>query len=273
MTRFTRLSDGTRVLNLVGKTYGNLTATEYAGKDSRGSSLFEFACVCGRSKVIRGTLVTTKQQTSCGCLIGKANRGRRNDDNARSRIGERHGRLTIVAIDRQDRGSYQMVSLCDCGSAKRVACAYAELASGKVKSCGCHQKEVASINGSLVGLDNGRSGGRMGWEVNGLRVRSGLEVLVVLGLMSKGVVFQYEPEIFKLGNGLRYKPDFYIPATDRWIEVKGRMQPKDEIKIAMLRSSGKKLEVVMQQDAELLAGMSYRSLLKSGLYRTCASRG
>jgi hypothetical protein len=126
---------------------------------------------------------------------------------------------------------------------------------------------MASITGSLVGLENGRSGGRMGWAVDGLRLRSGLEVLLVLAMRANDMIFEYEPTIFKLKDGLRYKPDFYLPAQQRWIEVKGKMSARDEAKIEALRSLGERVDVFMQKDVEAFSGLSYRTLLKSGAYR------
>ena len=45
-----------------------------------------------------------------------------------------------------------MVCECDCGNITKQR--YADLKNGKVKSCGCYNIEVASINGSTIGLNN-----------------------------------------------------------------------------------------------------------------------
>ena len=57
---------------------------------------------------------------------------------------------------------------------------------------------------------------------NGYRFRSRLEARWAVFLDSIGFDYDYEPEGFKLGNGLFYLPDFYISTNNSWVEIKGR---------------------------------------------------
>jgi hypothetical protein len=64
---------------------------------------------------------------------------------------------------------------------------------------------------------------RSGWEANIARI-----------FKSYGIGFEYEPAIFtfpiKRGT-TKYTPDFWLPGTDEWIEVKGRFDNESRIKL------------------------------------------
>lgn len=55
----------------------------------------------------------------------------------------------------------------------------------------------------------------------GYKFRSRLEARWAVFFNEMGITYQYEPEGFELGGGLRYLPDFLLPHLDLWIEVKG----------------------------------------------------
>ena len=50
------------------------------------------------------------------------------------------------------------------------------------------------------------------------------------------IKYLYEPEGFELNDGTRYLPDFYLPESDTFFEVKGIMTDKDMHKIESLIS-------------------------------------
>jgi len=56
---------------------------------------------------------------------------------------------------------------------------------------------------------------------NGHRFRSRTEARWAVLLNHLGVKYEYEPEGYDLGNGVRYLPDFYLPAEDIFLEIKG----------------------------------------------------
>lgn len=78
---------------------------------------------------------------------------------------------------------------------------------------------------------NTRTGFR---EDIGINVRSGWEANVCRILKSYSIPFEFEPAVFtfpiKRGNK-SYKPDFYLPNTDEWIEVKGYFDKNSMIKM------------------------------------------
>lgn len=64
---------------------------------------------------------------------------------------------------------------------------------------------------------------RSGWEANVLRV-----------LSAYSIKWEFEPKIFQfpIKRGTKaYVPDIYLPTTDEWIEVKGYLDKKSEIKL------------------------------------------
>lgn len=65
----------------------------------------------------------------------------------------------------------------------------------------------------------------------GYRFRSRLEARWAVCLDVIGLEWDYEPEGFALSIG-PYLPDFYIPAANVWIEVKGRKPDYDELEKA-----------------------------------------
>lgn len=50
--------------------------------------------------------------------------------------------------------------------------------------------------------------------------RSRLEARWAVFLDYAGLRWEYEPEGFELGDGVRYLPDFWVPALGCWVEVK-----------------------------------------------------
>lgn len=55
---------------------------------------------------------------------------------------------------------------------------------------------------------------------NGYRFRSRLEARWAVFFDEAGIEYEYEPEGFVLGNGVRYLPDFYLPTLDAYVEIK-----------------------------------------------------
>lgn len=57
-------------------------------------------------------------------------------------------------------------------------------------------------------------------EYRGYKFRSRLEARWAVFFDAMGIEWKYEPEGFIAGD-VPYLPDFYLPATDTWVEVKG----------------------------------------------------
>lgn len=111
------------------------------------------------------------------------------------------------------------------------------------------QKISRSLVGRFVGAKNpmfgrsptvkrnGHRGGYMESPAQGrVWMRSSWEIEYAGYLSRHGIDWRYEPESFDFGFGLTYRPDFYLPATDEWVEVKGYMTPDDHLKHAALKN-------------------------------------
>ena len=56
---------------------------------------------------------------------------------------------------------------------------------------------------------------------NDVKMRSRFEANIAKSLDDLGLEWQYEPESFLLTPGGHYRPDFYLPGTRTWVEVRG----------------------------------------------------
>lgn len=61
-------------------------------------------------------------------------------------------------------------------------------------------------------------------------MRSSWEIKYAQWLDSKNIKWEYEPRAFELVDGTTYRPDFYLPETDEWVEVKGWWRPDAKTK-------------------------------------------
>lgn len=55
----------------------------------------------------------------------------------------------------------------------------------------------------------------------GVRFRSTLEADWAATLDARGIAWSYEPEAVELPSGELYRPDFWLPGLEAWLEVKG----------------------------------------------------
>lgn len=78
------------------------------------------------------------------------------------RIGRRFGRLVVKDVSRERRGKRDMIIAhcrCDCGTVKDIF--WQALADGRVKSCGCLNREVSSVRGRIQMTTHGQSRTRL----------------------------------------------------------------------------------------------------------------
>lgn len=68
----------------------------------------------------------------------------------------------------------------------------------------------------------------------GIRFRSKLEAQWAKFLDYHNVPWVYEPDGYEFEDGTRYLPDFWLPDSHQWFEVKGVMTDKDMHKCDML---------------------------------------
>ena len=68
-------------------------------------------------------------------------------------------------------------------------------------------------------------------EYKGYKFRSRLEARWAIFFDTLGIEWIYEPEGFRLSDGSLYLPDFYLPESNTWVEVKGVLTIEDENKV------------------------------------------
>jgi hypothetical protein len=97
----------------------------------------------------------------------------------------------------------------------------------------------------------GTSQAKGSYCLKGHWVRSSWEKIVADVLFSSGIEYEYEGQLFDLRDNIRYRPDFYIPAINLWVEVKGYMPPRDEEKHRRFTALGHRLFVIQKKEFQL----------------------
>lgn len=132
-----------RFQDLTGQKFGLLTVQyridDYIKPDGRKVSKWHCNCECGGIKDITSdNLKYSKNPPSCGCLSHQC----RVEKNRESFLWQKFGRLIIVAEDFSTRLT-RAKCLCDCGNF--ITTTRADVVTGHTQSCGCLQRERASV--------------------------------------------------------------------------------------------------------------------------------
>lgn len=239
------------------QTFGMSTILRYAPERSEKRVFWEARCACGNLRYISNSNLVVQmkrgQFISCGCMEGKGSR----KADRRGVLGQKYGRLTVLRFTQSRIGKSRVICRCECG--EEVETFMSAVKSGNTKSCGCFAKEQQSKSGVRTCRKNGQSS-RV-WEYRGRRYRSGLEVMYAAHLTGEGVSFDYEPQVFKLSNGTRYTPDFYLPGRDVWVEVKGHFSKRAKEKVALF-GVNHIIEVLDVKAVEAFYGKNYSTFLR-----------
>lgn len=118
-----------RIHNLTGRRFGRLVALSYVRRHN-GHTLWRCACDCGARHVTRASALVGGRARSCGCLIAP-----------RSLVGQRFGRLTVLA--EAGREGERVLWRCRCSCGTETTASGNNLKSGNTRSCGCLRREVA----------------------------------------------------------------------------------------------------------------------------------
>lgn len=227
--------------NLLGEVFGRLTVIA----DTRPKCLCR--CTCGNEKLIARNKLPNGRQKSCGCEHGNAIRTLKREN----ALGVTAYRLTC--IDNRATGVLRLWR-CECGGL--VEAAPKDVRSGNTKSCGCIKNERMSLLGAETCGRNNKGASQSRWRIlhNGeyLQLRSGFELIYFEHLVRTGIAFEYEPKTFVLSPQCRYTPDFYLPGTDEWVEVKGHLSARGAEKIRLFQELGYKLLLVKEADIKKL---------------------
>ena len=92
---------------------------------------------------------------------------------------------------------------------------------------------------------------------NGYRFRSRSEARWAVFFDACGIEYQYEPEGFVLSDGTMYLPDFYLPESKTFVEIKGVMSDTDMHKIEQLQKDLKCNVVIGYSDMTFQASSQW----------------
>ena len=142
---------------------------------------------------------------------------------------------------------------------------------GKPRSEGTKEKLRTKLIGRTTGTKNGRWGkppkpGKGAWYMkpNGLRVwlRSSYEIRVARALDSLSIEWLYESCRFVLKDRT-YCPDFYLPESDEYLEVKGWFDPRSQETMRQFYEIYPhiKLRIIRKSDMEELEAQTQNAAL------------
>ena len=92
---------------------------------------------------------------------------------------------------------------------------------------------------------------------NGYKFRSRAEARWAILFDALNIKYFYEPEGFKLSNGMCYLPDFYLPETDSFFEVKGILEELDKKKVEQISDDLRKAITIGYPDMTFEASSNY----------------
>jgi len=86
---------------------------------------------------------------------------------------------------------------------------------------------------------------RGGWvQYKGINMRSSWEVRMAKALDRRKIKWRYEPKRFNLGS-CTYLPDFYLPETKSYIEVKGHFDYVSQDRVSLFRKLHPELSLIV----------------------------
>jgi hypothetical protein len=115
------------------------------------------------------------------------------------------------------------------------------------------------IQKSMMGKNKGQKSALFGKpapfikkiKYRGIKMRSSWEVAYAKYLDKNHIKWQYEPKTFNLGN-TTYTPDFYLPETDTYIEIKGRWFKDSKKKFLLFKKKYYSMNIILLMKKELV---------------------
>ena len=261
----------------IGKRFGKLIVIERVANSKDSRKVYKCKCDCGNITDVKSKYLYNGDTKSCGCYEKDfSDYKEKNYKEALKKIGEKHGMLTIIDIVRDEKKKvYYMVCKCECGCF--ITKRYFKLINSNMPSCGCYARELSSKRMSEDILPLFKNNRNKNWYFikDGVKVkcRSGYEVLYANYLIINKIDFKYEPEHFKLGNGKRYTPDFYLIKEDKYIEIKGLpydvMDKGNQKESVELFRENHKLDIYYWDDLYSICNLPYKAYTN---YRAKANR-
>jgi hypothetical protein len=235
--------------DLTGRKINEWTVLRFDRYD--GNHFWICECSCGAIKsVSRGSLMNGMSK-SCG--------------HSENLAGKRFGRLLVLKLYDSRKHKRRWECVCDCGN--KTVVYSRSLLSGKTRSCGCFQIENSSRIISNTRQNRKGKKSHKWFFYDGSEIvfcDSSYEVIFWNYARRNGIKIQYSPKIFKLMDGMRYTPDFYLPEEDIWIETKGSFSAypggeRQKLKTEIF-SKDHDLKIYFWKDLVEICSMKYRSM-------------
>jgi hypothetical protein len=248
------------IYDKTGMKYGKLYVVKYEYTGEDGYKYYLCKCECGNEKIISSGHLNYDTK-SCGCLVGGWHwKDKVKNEKALSHIGEIINGVEIIDILHVKTDKYKMICKCICGNIFNTS--YWGLKHGRTRSCGCYAKEISSIIGSTYGANFYKH--KYKWffikDNQKIKCRSGFEVLYANWLIDNNIDFTYEDKCFKLDNGKRYTPDFYLINENRYIEIKGSFKMNDNRQFDNIQLFKEKniLDILYWKDIYNVCGLRFK---------------
>jgi hypothetical protein len=87
-------------------------------------------------------------------------------------------------------------------------------------------------------------------KYKGIKMRSGWETAYAKYLDKQGIKWEYEPKAFNLGK-TTYRPDFYLPESDTYVEIKGRWLRDSKKKFDLFKKKYYSMNIILLMKKEL----------------------
>ena len=88
-----------KLIDMTGKKFGEWTVIERDSSKKGGTAYWICKCSCGNVKSVSGPSLRRGNSTSCGCK--KIEKSRENNGKFIDEIGNRYGKLTVIAKDEE----------------------------------------------------------------------------------------------------------------------------------------------------------------------------
>lgn len=250
--------------DLQGKLFGLWTVASFSHTDKNKCSWWICRCQCGTERKVISRNLVHGLTKSCGCENRRLSSERMVERNRKAEIksGKIYGRLTVIEYTGNCDKQCHKIYRCRCECGQEVQVAGYHLNRGASKSCGCLSRELSSARASelVKSAQFNPTGYNWSVDLNGrtIALKSGYEAIYYSFLVRNDARFEYEPETFILPGGQRYTPDFYLPDSDKFVEIKSHSKHYSLGKALTFRDE-------MDRNVEIIAGRDIYKYLPEGM--------
>jgi hypothetical protein len=259
--------------NITNKKFGRLTAI-IPIKNNKYGVYWKCKCICGKIVNVLATRLIKGTTKSCGCLLKDImkTRNQKGKNNPNYKSGE------SLKIHYCIKCKTNPISFNNWLYGKKYCkeC-YKKTLKGngnpnfkndnthnnRCIDCGKHISKQSKRCQNCAGKINGKNqrgklnhrfgkppthGKRIKYK--GIKMRSSWEIAYAKYLDKNKIKWQYEPKTFDLGD-TTYTPDFYLPETDTYVEIKGYWRDDAKKKFKMFQKKYYSMNIVLLTKKEL----------------------